>query len=90
LLKLNFHFKKYSPKIGHGSVAPSVDWDRRPWAQIFYRTKAVPVTKPTVSKHWRKLKALTQTKWPGLILSSSTSRLVHEGVLIPLWWLSNG
>jgi len=27
-------FKKYSPKIGHGSVAPSVDRDRRPWQAV--------------------------------------------------------
>jgi len=44
----------------------------------FYRPDVLPVTQPTVSKHWGKLKALTWTtdnRPPGLIRSSSITGL---------------
>jgi len=52
---------------------------RRPPLQI---SGTVFFTQPLVSKHWREQK-------PGLILSSSTARLLMEGVLFPLNQLSD-
>ena len=44
---------------------------------MFYRFDAVPVTEPSVSKHWRKL-STGQNQWLGFILSSSITRKPTE------------
>ena len=55
-------------------------------AQVFYRSDALPVTQPTVSEHWRELKALTSSQGKlstGIILSQSTHwQFLHDIILI--------
>ena len=46
------------------------------------------VTQPTVWKHWRKQNTDPNQR-PDLIRSSSTTRLLTEGVPLPLCWLSD-
>jgi len=58
---------------------------RRRLVQVFMQSNDLPVTQPTVLKHWRKHKALALTSG----LSSSTSVLMRELVLLPLHRLSN-
>jgi len=61
-------------------------------AEDFYRPDALPVTQPTPSTHWRKLKAptLTRKKSPtGLIFPSLITRLLRSEALLPLCQLSD-
>ena len=48
-------------------------------AQTFYGSDVIPSIQPTVSKHWRTLKALTAMQWPGFILVSFTTGLDTRG-----------
>jgi len=61
-------------------------WTSRDKWNILW-TRCLPVTGLTVSKHWRKLRALITTSdisLTGLIISSSGSGLLWEGAVLPL------
>jgi len=49
-------------------------------ARVFHGPGVLSVIQPTVSKH----EALSSSHWSGIILSSSITRLLTEGALIPL------
>jgi len=57
-----------------------------------HRADALPVTQPTMSKHWSKLKGTDTNKGNSLtdpLCYWSTARLLREVVFLPLNQLSN-
>ena len=75
------------------SLPPTVLEKKNLWGisgtGFLYKTDILPLTQPTVSKHWMKHQQWPSSQWPALILSSLTTRLLTEGTLLPLQWLSN-
>jgi len=93
LLPFNSHFPGWTWVIqfplcpSPPSISEENFWKLVEWVFLW---AGCPFCHPTFSlKALRGTKSTNPNQWPGLKLSSSTTRLLMEGVLLPLHQLSN-